>query len=373
MYQNIIILTVLVLVVLLTSKNINLPTLVNKNIKDVSTCQVPEDPCFLYENTNRTQTIYLKLVNAVQKLSNKEKKLLSGNCKEDIFIQGTTDNRLKTELDEVTKIILDALNKRTGFYFQKSYFDTITIFTDPHGNKNFKYNVFAYDPNEELNVRFYIDVIKYIVPTHPRKQKVTCTSVTTPGMDTFEAGYPQPEQLLPLPTQVISTGGGPDVLSDAGINIKEIPCIRSLHLNEFKVYNTNAVINANGKCLMDPVCGDIKENTTLSSSLYNGLNTPFQEPSCQRNKWILPPDQPKNLKQWPCATQSPYWGTDGIPNPSTCNTQETGIRSSTTEYPVSPEFWRSNYGIKQGSPYSALFSLTVGSPAIDGADFTSSV
>lgn len=330
---------------------------------------VSEDPCFLYENTNRTQTIYLKLVNSLQKISNTNKVKLE-NCKQDIFIQGTTDNRLKTELDEITNRILKTINLHTGFYFIKVYYDTITLLTDQSGNKNFKYNVFIYDPNEELDIRLYVDVIKYIVNCPKKNKKITCASVSNTGMNDFEIGYPQPEQLLPLPTQIINTSGAPDVLSNDGINIKEIPPIKSLHINEVSVYNTNTVINANGKCVMPPVCGNIKD-TTLSSSLYNGITTPFQEPACVRNKWIRLKDEPKCLKNWPAGTQSPYWNEQGIPTPKTCNSQEMGLRSSTTQIPLEPQFWRSNYVIpKWSGPNNWMFSLTRGDTATEGADFS---
>lgn len=332
---------------------------------------INEDPCFLYENTNRTQILYLKLVTVLKKLSCNKKKTLGKNCKQNVFIQGTTSNRLKTELDEVTKIVLDKINSETGFYFRKVYFDTITVFEDCHKNKNFIYNVFINDPHEELDIRLYIDVIKYIIKCPQKPKEITCTSVTTPGMDTFEIGYPQPEQLIPLPTEVISTGAAPDLLSTKGINIKKISPIKYLYINEAKIYNTNAVVNANGKCLMDPLCGNINNETTLSCSLFNQPTTPFQEPACVQNKWPRLKNEPRNLVAWPAATESPYWDTKGIPSPPTCNTQICGTRSSTTQYPLVPSYWPTLATIPRNSgPNEWMFSLVRGDTAIDGASYS---
>ncbi len=330
---------------------------------------VDEDPCFLFENTNRSQVLYLKLITALKKLSQNQKRTLGCNCKEEVNIQGTSSNRLKTEVSEVTKIILHKVNATTGFYFKKVYLDTITVYEDKIGNKNFKYNVFVYDSNEELDLRFYIDVIKYIIPCPKKSKAITCTSVTTPGMDSFEIGYPQPEQLVPLPTEVISTGAGGELLSTKGINIKRIEPIRYLYINEVKIYNTNAVINADGKCLMDPVCGNIKD-TTLSSSVFNQPTTPFTEPACVRNKWPRLNDEPRGVTAWPTGAESPYWNKLGIPTPPTCNTQICGTRSSTTQFPIQASFWRNNYALPRNSgPNFWLFNLVRGNTQ-QGADFT---
>lgn len=370
MNQNISLLSVIIIIILFIYfiKYEN-----NYNIKSKS-ITVKQDPCYLYENTNRTQTLYLKLINSLKKISatsdNKcNIKTLGNNCKRELYIQGTTDNRLKTELNEITKIILNKINSITGFYFKIVYFDTITVFEDCQQNKNFIYNVFIYDTNEELAIRLYINVIKYIYKCPKKNKLITCAETTTPGMK-FEIGYPKPEQLIPLPTSVITTGGGPNILNNNGINIKEISPIKYLFVNEVKIYNTNSVINANGKCIKPSLCGTLMD-TTLDSSIFNQPTTPFTEPSCVRNKWPKLYDEPENVKAWPCGTESPYWNKSGIPISSSCNTQIAGIRSSTTQFPVTPAYWPTLATLPRNSgPNYWMFNLTRGDPATDGADFT---
>lgn len=261
MNQNIILFLVLLgifLVISTKEKYYNIVHVNHPSQKNTVKNLLKEDPCFLYENTNRSQVIYLKLVNVLKELSKNGKKTLGKNCQENIYIQGTTNNRLKTELKEVTQIILNKINSITGFSFRFVYLDTITELKDCDGNKNFIYNVFINDPHEELDIRLYVNVIKYIIKCPSKDKQITCTSVTTPGMrasgvdNSFEIGYPQPEQLLPLPTEVISTGVPGGVLSSKGINIHKIAPVRKLYINEVKIFNTNAVINVdNGKCIQE--------------------------------------------------------------------------------------------------------------------------
>lgn len=359
-----------IILVIFTSRSYsNFSQFNNKN--NNSTISIKQDPCFLYENINRTQLLYVKLRNVLDKISKKpcNIKTLGTNCEEETYIQGTTSNRLKTELKEVTDIVLKNIHKISGFFFKVVYFDVVKVITDKKGNKNFRYNVFVYDTNEELQVRLYIDVIKYIVNCPKKPQQKTCTSATLPGMK-FEAGYPQPEQLIPLPTQTVNTGAGGFAISNKGIDIIEIPPIKALYLNKVKIFDTNAVINADGKCLPESVCGNLPD-TTLDESRYNGISTPFQDPSIVRNPWAKLYDEPKGVKAWPCATPSECWNNDGIPNPSTCNSQVAGLRSSTTQFPITPFFTNSLFVLPRWSGlYANLFSLTRGDPATEGADFT---
>jgi len=388
MNQNFILLIILFVLFAITFTNENF--IKNKNIVNNSEKKfkqnikqknqhIYKDACVLYENTNRTQVIYLKLISALKNLSNQDKIKLGPRCKEEVFIQGTSSNRLKEEVNQVTKIILDRLNENTGYNFKSIYLDTITVFEDKSGNKNFIYNVFVNDSNEEMDIRLYIDVIKYIVKCPEKSEPITCTSVTTPGMsasgveNTFEIGYPQPEQLIPLPSEVITTGGGPDLLSVKGINIHKIPPIKSIHINTVKIYNTNAVINSNNQCITqngEPTCGNIK-GTSLSSSSFNQPTTPFVEPSCVRNKWpVISPIQ-TDMKAFPAGQASEYWNEKGVPMSTTCNTQETGINGSTTDYPITAQYWANNFVVpKWSGPNNWLFSLTRGDVATEGADFT---
>jgi hypothetical protein len=382
MNQNLILLIILFVLFAITFTNEKIIksydiSKIGKNVSNIFESKSISEPCILYENTNRTQCIYMKLVSALKNLSNINQIKLGPQCKEEIFIQGTSTSRLREEVNQITKIILDRLNKQIQSNFQSVYLDTITIYEDENGDKNFIYNVFVNDPNEELDIRLFIDVIKYVVKCPKIEKPITCTSLTTPGMsasgveNTFVIGYPQPEQLIPLPTEVITTGGGPDLLSVKGINIHKIPPIRSIYINTVKIFNTNAVINSNNQCTTQctPACGNI-DDTTLSSSAFNQITTPFVEPAHIRNRWpIISPIQTE-MKAFPCGKASEYWNEKGVPISVSCNTQEAGINGATTDYPIEASFWRSNFALpKWSGPNSWLFSLTRGSPNF-GADFT---
>lgn len=327
--------------------------------------KVKVDPCFLYENIDRSQLIYLKLRDVLHKISVKNEITLGDNCKQKIYIQGTYDNRLNTEINEINDIILKKIRILTGFFFKKIKNGTITIFQDEWCNKNFIYDSFFYEYNEQLQIRLYINVIK--IPRKDPENKIlkTCTEITNPKMK-FEAGIPQPEQLIELPTQTINTGPG-ELLSNKGINIKKIDPIKYLWINKVMIFNTDSVINVkDGSCITPEVCGDLKGSTTLESSEFNGPTTPWFEPSCIYNKWPLLKDNPNNndcgkkFREWPAGEMDYFhWNDQGIYLPKTCNSHILGLRSSTTEEPLVANYYPTLATIPRATgPYFWLFEPT---------------
>lgn len=326
---------------------------------------VKVDSCFLYENIDRSQLIYLKLRDVLHNISSKKEITLGDNCKQKVYIQGTYDNRLNTEINEINDIILKKIRILTGFFFKKVRNGTITIFEDEWGNKNFIYDSFIYEYNEQTQIRLFVNVIK--IPRKDPENKIlkTCTEITNPGM-TFEAGIPQPEQLIELPTQTVNTGPG-DLLSNKGINIKKIDPIKYLWINKVMIFNTDADINIiDGKCVTPEVCGDLKGSTTLESSEFNGPTTPWFEPSCIYNKWPILKDNPNNnecgkkFRAWPAGEMDYFhWNDQGIYLPKTCNSQILGLRTSTTGEPLVANYYPTLATIPRASgPNNWLFEPT---------------
>lgn len=333
---------------------------------------IKEDPCFLYENINRTQLVYLKLINVLKELSHdKDKRTsLEGELKNEVFVRGIMAHYIRSELNQLTNLILSQVNSITGFAFVIVDYDFVKSYTDKDGNIRYIYDVFVQDTHEALTVRLFIDVIKYINPPHKKTKKpVTCAAATTPGMNTYEAGYPQPEQLIPLPTQIVYSGY--DVIGHRGVNVKEPAKIAGMFINEVRIYNSSEVLNANGECLANPTCGNLEGETTLDSSAFNGPTTPFAEGNCQRNKWIDPLDKPKNVKEWPCSNYPFVWDTKGVPFYKNCNSEKGGVNSAYEERPVVPEYNPTIMTVPRNSgPNYWLFNLTRGDPATEGADYT---
>lgn len=325
-----------------------------------------EDPCFLYENTNRTQLVYMKLINALRYLSAKKQRTLGDDCLEKIYIPGTWSNQLQREIDEITQMVLDKLNQRTGFMFRKVYNDTITVLEDKAGNRNFIYNTFIQDVHEELNLRLYFNVIKYVIRCPPKSGcPPTCASLTNPTMK-FEIGYPQPEQLQPLPTQLITTAWA-DKIGNKGINRLTDDPISSVYINQVKIFNTNAVINVDsGECVQPATCGNL-DKTKLESSEFNQPTTPWQDPACITNQWIRLESEPCGLKNYPCGPPTfLYWNDQGIPT-TDCNNWYTGTRSSTTQEPLQAQFNKSIIEIPRNSgPNAWMFSAVRQDPLSSG-------
>lgn len=336
----------------------------DQNIKEIIPL-LETDPCFLYENINRHQELYQKLTNIFKMLSCGKEYNLSGKTTQ--YIQGTWYDGLLLELDKVTAVVLAKVNKESGFKFAKVYYDTIRETVDKQGNKQFSYNVFIQDANEELNLRIWINVVKFVTEVEKKEEVLTCTKLTLPPFPTFEVGYPQPDQYLPLPTEVITTPGF-DRLSDEGIKYRKGLPIKYLYLNSISIYNTNAVINANGKCLDEGKCGDYE--IKLDHSIYNGPTTPFVEPACVRNKWPKLPDQPVGDKEWNCNIRAQNWDCNGVLYPSKKEEGCYGTQSSTTPIPDRPEYWPTQVTIPRNSgPNYWLFDLVRGDPS-QGAAFS---
>jgi hypothetical protein len=357
---------IIIIVILIIWYNIQSNQIINiKKIKNFK-----NDNCYLYDNINRNQLLYKKLMDAMEYLSKKREIKLKDEVNRTVFIQGTFTDILKREIGEITDLILNKLNHRTGFYFKTIDYDNIIEIVDKFGNKNFDFHVFVQDPQEHLAIRLHINVIKYIFQPFQHKKYLTCAKATTPEFPTYEIGYPRPDQFLPLPTEVITTGGN-TVLSEKGINMPVSAPIRYLFINKIEVYNNNWILDPDTKCPpINPLSGyyDIPFDHTI----YNGPSTPFQEPNCIANRWITPPDKPDNSKIWNCAYQPLEWDDKGI-LVSSCKNKPacTGYQTSTEQIPPRPEYWPTNSTIPRHSgPYAWLFDLVRGDPSINTADFS---
>ena len=330
---------------------------------------IKEEACSLYDNINRNQLIFKKLMEGTKFLSKKYPIELKEQCQKIVNIPGTFTDVLRQEVNEITDLILTKLSHHTGFFFKRIDYDNIVEITDKYGNKNFDYHIFVQDPQEWLVIRLHINVIKYIFPPFEHKKYLTCASATTPEFPVYEIGYPRPDQFLPLPTEVITPGGG-EVLSTRGINIPQPAPIRHLFINLIEVYNNNWVLNPDKKCPpINALSGYY--NVPFDHSPFNGPSTPFQEPNCVANKWITPPDKPADAKIWNCAFQPFDWNDKGI-LVSACKNKPicTGYQTSTELMPPQPEYWPTNSTIPRISgPYAWMFDLVRGDPS-QGADFS---
>ena len=143
--QNINIILMLIIVLILSSITIfknRYWTSDNNTSNNTLNNKTNDESCILYENTNRIQNIYLELINVLKNISNKRVIELLPIKTKNIYIQGTTDNYIKEQTNQITDKILTKINKLSKFNFEKNYYDDITIYEDNNGNKNFVYNVF---------------------------------------------------------------------------------------------------------------------------------------------------------------------------------------------------------------------------------------
>ncbi len=313
----------------------------------------------LKENNN--QIVTTRLINLFKTFSNTKKYKLYNLCNKVIYQPSTTDIFVKAELDSITKIILKNLNNKKFFNFTQVNYEDITELIDKKGNSNIIYSLFLQENNFLFNIEVKINVIKFINSNEVKKRNIlTCTELTTPEFSKYNIGIPSLNQLIPLPTEVITTSG--DVLNTKGINVPTLKKIKYLYINEINIVNSTLVLYPFNKCIKE----NYNKNTdkTLPHTWVDNNNNPIIECAYKRNKWPTLNSQPKKQKAWPCTLISQDWNDEGIYVPQVTPTNLCpGLRSSTKEQPLTGEYWPTLATIPRNmGPNKWLFDLSRGIP-----------
>jgi hypothetical protein len=310
---------------------------------------------------NQTQLSYLQMIDHFKKLSDGPRRRLRGECSYDKFITTTLDEILKININYLTTLVLSRINYSSKFKYTLIEYNSVKVLTDRFGNKQYTLDLFVEEPYNFFGGRLLIDVIAYIIPSPKKQSEQTCAQVTTPAFPETNIGYPSFEQMIPLPTQVIVTGK--DVLSDKGINTKTPENIFGLYLNSARVLNSDLTLGSNNLNNLKRRIPGVSD-TTIESSDYTGSSTPYIEKAVLRNKWPTLDSQPKDRKAWPCTPVPQEWNDLGL-YPKVHPTKNCpGIRWSTTQQPLTPEWWYASIGVPRNSgQYYWLFDLARGVPA----------
>lgn len=328
--------------------------------------------CVPYDNITRNQVIYAKLKKIFNTISNKEHINLEDGDNV-LYIPGSIDDYVKREITDITNAILSEIREKFAIKFTLVDFDNINRRVDNDGNIQYKYEVFIQSTAEWLQIRVLIDVVKFVESQKNNintNKSPSCTSITLPQFKNFPGGIPQPEQMIPLPTQLITTGF-PDIIGNGGITRRDVEPASYIYVNSISIFNSSLVINPYTKCPYNDVCGLFDIN--ISHSRFNGPSGPYQTPAVESNRWPVVPESIGKI-EWNSRRFAEKWDTRGI---YTCvepaQGESTGIQSSVEKYPAQPNFWPTLPTIPRNSgPNSWLFSLVRGDPATEGADFTQS-
>jgi hypothetical protein len=314
-----------------------------------------------YLKKNKIQEITVELIKLLDKMSNKKKYYLNNKCKKTKYIPGTIDKYVREELNNICNIIIKNLNNNKIFNFTKVNYEDIIEIKDKKGNSNYLFGLFLQENNFLFNIEVKIDVIKFINKKEIIKRNIlTCTELTTPEFPNYEIGIPSLDQLIPLPTEVITTSC--DVLNKRGISYKKPSKIKYLYINNINIVNSTLVLNPYKKCINNNY--NSSKDKVLPFSYINNYNNPIIEESIKRNKWPLLKSQPKNKKAWPCKLFSQDWNDEGIYVPQVKPTKLCpGIRSSTKQQPLTGEYWPTLATIPRNTGSNTwLFDLSRGIP-----------
>ena len=205
---------------------------------------------------NATQFFYINLLKNLKLNQNKKLLKLRSPCIKKKYIDNTTTELMKENLNPITKIILDSLNKGNQYKFIKTNYGNILELKDKKGVYNFIYEVFVQDVKNIIMLQLKVNVL--VFPDNNIKKyfgndMVTCTEITTSAFPVYNIGIPAKYQYIPLPTQVIPTAG--DVLSDGGIKYPRPIKPKYVYINRLKILNSTLVVNPNMKCLTNFVSG----------------------------------------------------------------------------------------------------------------------
>jgi hypothetical protein len=203
---------------------------------------------------------------------------LTGFCNKKEYTYATLDEQRLRILKLYTKLALKQLNERCkqfamqtrsqSFHFVFLEIINATSAINEYGHSNWRVDLMVEETSLHLSSRlildFTVEINSYI--SDDGSTVLTCAEYTTFPFPKYFIGYPTMDQMIPLPTQVISTGPGM-VLSQGG-KIANYPNFKDLYLNKVWMENSDLALGTELPstlfCSTDPAVND----TNLASSKY---------------------------------------------------------------------------------------------------------
>jgi hypothetical protein len=310
---------------------------------------------------NETQIRDIALERVLSKLSSKNKITLNGSCEKKTFTIATIDQQFKKQMDVIVNLILERIADTSNFKFRRTEYEGVTVITERNtGRKGYIIDVYVEDLTQgrsSYDQRLLIDVVTVKTLSESTWKRISSQ------LPSYSTKYPEEDQIIPGPMEVISTGGN-EILGSEDVKVWNPETYSMLYVNDVRILNSNLVLsylNTNKVgCL-----GGVTDNT-LDYTGYCGSNDPIQEKSVNYNKWIDVEGMPEGKKQFPeHLVKSFCWDNLGL-FPETSN--KNGVRSSVKEMPLQPNYWKSTLNIPyfQG-PNFWLFNPARGLPSfMDG-------
>jgi len=350
-----------------------------KNYEDIN---FDKKPNYRYENI--TQYNFNRLFEELKKI-NKEKVTLRDKGNYNFYTQSTTQDKLRMDLDIISKYVILLLNNDKYYDFNKTNFGDVEVWIDKNGNEEIKYELFLWDKKNYFEIKLWIYIIKFIEEKEIGEYGIKDQHYIFPD---FNIGLPFKDQMIPLPIDVIITGHFDTSIDSIKPNIPSK--IKYLYLNQIEVQNSTLIVDYHKdkypfnklKVTDDGFSG--VNDMSLEYSVMKGKtdHNPYLQSGREYNKWITLDEELKWKSQYP-AKFPPIkkWDDLGIyyyqkdikknmdintelnidSYPDTeeiiftkedtenekryCDVYEPGTRWSEQKEPLQPYFWPSNYTV----------------------------
>ena len=195
----------------------------------------PNGPILTEENS--TQFDWKKLLNNLDKINNRKLIKLKGATNYQFYTQTTTRDRLRMDLDQITKQIIPILNSNSYDFSATNYGD-VYVFSDKKNNEEIKYELFLWDKKHFFEIKFLVHVIKFVDNKSVSQYGVKKSPYLFP---TYFLGWPTQNMMIPPPDQVIPSMNAAN--GDNGVCPDEPQKIKFLYINQVLLYNSTLVVN----------------------------------------------------------------------------------------------------------------------------------
>ena len=182
-----------------------------------------DEPNYRYQNITQYdfERLFLTLKNI-----NKENKTLKDKSNYNFYTQSTTEDKLRMNLDIISKYVILILNNGDYYDFAKTNYGDVEEWIDRDGNEELKYELFLWDKKNYFELKIIVDIIKFVNKKGVEKYGIEDKQYI---FQDFNIGYPFKDQIIPLPTDVSITGH--EDLSLNSIKPNEPSKIKYLYLN----------------------------------------------------------------------------------------------------------------------------------------------
>ena len=273
------------------------------NLDDISNKPSEPIPSPNYTNENITQYNFKRLFKNLE-IINKKKVVLNDKTTYNFYTQSTTDDKLRMDLDMISKYVISILNNDKYYDFNKTNFGDVNVWVDKNGNEEFKYELFLWDKKNYFEIKLLINIIKFVNEKETKKY----------GKYLFPDFK---DQIIPSPLDVVITAHIDTDLSSISPNIPSK--IKYLHLNKIEVQNSTLIVDYqkdkypfNKLDVDEQGFSGITDMSLEYIKIKGNTSNPYLENGRQYNKWPTLDGEPKWLGQYPSKAPPKHWDVDGI-------------------------------------------------------------